>query len=318
MANTTYGRANVGAGESVIEWLLDSDAVIRWQVKRDLLDESPNAVAMERSRIEAEGWGCRLLDLQAADGHWGGRSYVCPGWTSTTDSVSLLREWGVDPQGERAQSAIRLVRDRCTWGPQFGNSPFFEGEDEPCINGRVLAAGAYFGQASQRLVERLLSEQLQDGGWNCDPKSQRSSFHSTICVLEGLLEFERASANEVIPAVADARIRAQQYLLERRMFRSLSTGEVIDADWTQISFPTRWHYDILWGLDYLRRAGLKPDQRVAEAIALLEKKQDDAGRWPLENNHAGKVHFELESADNPSRWNTLRALRVLRWYSTCE
>ena len=178
---------------SVIEWLLDSDPSIRWQVMRDLIAESDATVARERSRVAAEGWGARLLDLQGSDGHWGGAAFVPRAWISTQDTLQLLRDLGVDPASDRVRRAIDQVRDRCTWGAEFGDSPFFEGEVEPCINGRVLAIGAYFGEASDRLADRLLQEQLSDGGWNCDaPPSQRSSFHTTICVLEGLLEYETA------------------------------------------------------------------------------------------------------------------------------
>ena len=306
---------------SVINWLLDSDPSIRWQVMRDLTGESDATVAGERSRVASEGWGARLLDLQGPDGHWGGAAFVPRAWISTKDTLQLLRDLGVDPTADRVRRAIGQVRDRCTWGPEFGDSPFFEGEIEPCINGRVLAIGAYFGEASDRLAERLLEEQLEDGGWNCDaprshssrrPVSTRSSFHSTICVLEGLLEYETATGPR--PEVTAARLRGQEYLLERRLFRSRSTGQVINPAWTQISFPTRWHYDILWGLDHLRRACVEPDNRTAEAVDLIANKRDRLGRWPLENPHAGTVHVEMEgSAGQPSRWTTLRALRVLRW-----
>src|SRR5947209_7645871 len=228
----------------VIEWLLDSDPSIRWQVMRDLNGESDATVARERSRVAAEGWGARLLDLQGPDGHWGGAAFVPHAWISTNDSLQLLRDLGVDPTSDRMRRAIGRVRDRCTWGKEFGDAPFFEGEVEPCINGRVLAIGAYFGEASDRLVDRLLDEQLEDGGWNCDaPPSTRSSFNSTICVLEGLLEYEAAKGPR--PDVTAARVRGQEYLLERRLFRSRSNGQVINPAWTQISFPTRWHYDIL-------------------------------------------------------------------------
>ncbi len=300
---------------TVIPWLMDSDPSIRWQVLRDLTDAGPEDVAPERSRVAFEGWGSRLLDLQGPDGHWGGGSFVPRSWCSTMETLMVLRDLGLDPASERARTVIGLVRDRCTWGPEFGDSPFFEGEVEPCINGRVLASGAYFGVASDRLLHRLLHEQLEDGGWNCDaPESKRSSFHSTICVLEGLLDYEKAKGPAT--AVTEARLRGQEYLLERRMFRSRSTGAVIDPDWTRLSFPTRWHYDVLWGLDYLGRAGVEPDERVAEAIELVAKKRDGDGRWPLENPHAGKVHFDMEDGEGkPSRWNTLRALRVLDWYS---
>jgi len=306
---------------SVVDWLLDSDPSIRWQVMRDLIAESDLTVARERSRVATEGWGARLLDLQGSDGHWGGAAFVPHAWVSTMDTLQLLRDLGVDPASDRVRRAIGEVRQRCTWGREFDDSPFFEGEVEPCINGRVLAIGAYFGEASDRLVHRLLEEQLSDGGWNCDaPRSQRSSFHTTICVLEGLLEYE--TATRPAPEVAAARRRAQEYLLERRLFRSQSTGQAITYDrklrrpaaWTQCSFPTRWHYDILWGLDYLRRAGVPPDERIAEAVDMVANKRDDSERWPLENPHPGAAHFEMEgAAGEPSRWNTLRALRVLRW-----
>ena len=288
---------------------------------RDLTAQSPAAVASERSRVAAEGWGARLLDLQGADGHWGGASFVPHAWTSTFDTLQLLRDLGIPPASDRVQGAIQRVREHCTWGEEFGNSPFFEGEAEPCINGRVLAIGAYFGAPGNRLLDRLLQEQLSDGGWNCKaPRSQRSSFHTTICVLEGLLEYE--NSNGPTADVTAARLRGQEYLLERRLLRSRTTGQIIDFDrklqkpaaWTQFSFPTRWHYDILWGLDYLCRANIPQDDRIAEALDLIAKKRDENGQWPLENPHPGRVYFDMEgSAGEPSRWNTLRALRVLRW-----
>src|SRR5437762_5815838 len=253
---------------SVIEWLLDSDPSIRWQVMRDLIAESDATVARERSRVAAEGWGARLLDLQGSDGHWGGAAFVPHAWISTKDTLQLLRDLGVDPSGDRVRRAIDQVRDCCMWGAEFGDSPFFEGEVEPCINGRVLAIGAYFGVASDRLVDRLLQEQLSDGGWNCDaPPSQRSSFHTTICVLEGLLEYETAKGPR--PDVTGARLRGQEYLLERRLFRSRSTGQIIGTDrkngikpaWTESSFPTRDHYDRLRALQSLGRARAPPGHR---------------------------------------------------------
>ena len=305
----------------VIDWLLDSDPSIRWQVMRDLIGEPEPIVARERSRAAAAGWGARLLDLQGSDGHWGGAAFVPRAWISTMDTLQLLRDLGVDPASDRVRTAIRQVHERCTWGPEFGNSPFFEGEVEPCINGRLLAIGAYFGVVSDRLLERLLQEQLSDGGWNCDaPPSLRSSFHTTICVLEGLLEYETTMGPR--SDVTAARLRGQEFLLERRLFRSRSTGQIIVHDrktaspaaWTRLSFPTRWNYDILWALDYLRRAGAARDGRMAEAIDLVRSKRDADGRWPLEHAHPGRVHFALEgAAGEPSRWISLRALRVLRW-----
>jgi hypothetical protein len=305
---------------SVIRWLLDSDPSIRWQVLRDCTDTSAPVVTTERSRVALEGWGRRLLDQQRADGQWGD-GVTTPFWWSNLYTLVFLRDLGLDATSLRARTAIDRVRGNVTWGPGFGDSPFFEGEVEPCINGRVVAVGAYFGQESNRLVNRLLSEQLGDGGWNCEAErgSVRSSFHTTICVLEGLLAFEQAFG--ATPTVTEARKRAQEYLLERRLLRRLSTGEVIKdrkghQDWTQFAFPPLWHYDVLRALDYLRAAGVQPDARVEEAIAIvLERRQDD-GRWLLDLRHQDTLHEELAGAvGEPNRWITLRALRVLAWYA---
>ena len=320
MAETrvTPPRATVEPQESVLRWLLDSDPSIRWQVLRDLGGASAAPVAGERARVAMEGWGARLLDRQRPDGQWGDGVAV-PQWQSTLCTLVLLRDMGLDPASEQARGAVGLVRDKVTWGPEFGDSPFFEGEVEPCINGRVLGLGAYFGQTSDRLLDRLLGEQLADGGWNCEAErgSVRSSFHTTICVLEGLLEYEKARG--ATPAVTDARVRAQEYLLERRMFRRLSTGEVIqdrkgNHDWTRFAFPPTWHYDVLRGLDYLRAAGVEPDERVSEAIRLVISGRHPDGRWPLHVYHPDPVQLDMEDGPGkPSRWNTLRALRVLDW-----
>ena len=298
-----------------MQWLLDSDPSIRWQVMRDLGGEANDAVAAERSRIASEGWGAQLLDRQRPDGKWGDGASD-PQWASTLHTLLLLRIMGLDPGSERARAMVRVVRDRVTWGPEFGDSPFFEGEVEPCINGGTVALGSYFGESSDRLVDRLLGEQLGDGGWNCEAErgSVRSSFHTTICVLEGLLEYEKA--NGASAAVTNARARAHEYLLERRMFRRLSTGKVIDPSWTRFCFPTTWHYDVLRGLDYLRGAGIERDERVVEAIDLVLKRQHQNGRWPLHKPHADPIHLDMEGGQGkPSRWNTLRALRVLSWWS---
>jgi hypothetical protein len=292
-------------------WLLESDPAIRWQVMRDLTDEPGGVVAAERSRVAREGWGAQLLALQTPDGHWGGSDDR--GWLATIYTLVLLRELGVDPASEPVRSAIDLIRERITW-QQLDGRPFFDGETEPCINGAILATGAYFGVASERLVERLLSEQLDDGGWNCEaPKSKRTSFHTTICVLEGLLEYEKLQG--ATAEVTRSRLRGHDYLLERRMHRSLASGQVIDRDWTRFSFPTTWHYDVLRGLDYLRSAGVEPDERVADAIDLVDKARDENGRWPLQGFHFERVSFDMEEGvGQASRWNTLRALRVLDWY----
>ena len=303
------------ADQAVIRWLLDSDPAIRWQVMRDLVGAPAELVAGERARVAVEGWGAELLDRQRPDGQWGDDTEF-PLWTSTLHTMVLLRNLGLDPTGERARAAVGRVRDQVIWGPEFWDSPFFEGEVEPCINGAVLALGSYFGEISEQLVDRLLGEQLEDGGWNCEAEegSVRSSFHTTIRVLEGLLAYEQAKGATV--AVTDARARAHDYMLERRMFRRLSTGEVIDPEWTWFHFPTTWHYDVLRGLDYLRGAGVHPDERVDEAISLLTQRRLPDGRWSRGTPYPDPVQLEMEGeAGLPSHWITLQALRVLDWYA---
>ena len=319
------GASTRGSAATVVDWLLDSDPSIRWQALRDLAGAPEAEVARERARVAREGFGAGLLALQSADGRWGGAAWN-RGWDSTMHVLWLLRHLGLDPASREARRAVGLVRDHVTWQgsgpPECNENPFFAGETEPCINGQVAVAAAYFGEDVRGLVDRLLGEQLPDGGWNClaPVRSMRSSFNSTICVLEALLQYEQSI--EARADVAVARLRGQEYLLERRLFRRKSTGEAIAADrkggavWTRFAFPSWWHYDVLRGLELLRDAGVAPDERMAEAIALVESKRDRDGRWPLEVRYPGVMPIEIDEGEGrPSRWNTLRALRVLRWYA---
>ena len=309
---------------TVSAWLLDSDPAIRWQVLRDLLHEPADVVTAERARVATEGWGARLLALRGEDGQWAGgacfpaRSFMSDEdqgqpWISTLPTLQLLHDFGVDPDSDHARRAVALVRDHCRW--EHAGQPFFSGEVEPCINGRTVTLGIYFDQDVDDVVARLLDEQLEDGGWNCEVEngSVRSSFATTINVLEGLLAHERATGGSA-ESIA-ARHHGEEYLIERKLFRRKSTGEVVDPAWLQFSFPIRWHYDVLRALEYFRSVGDVPDARMDEAIDLLRSKQQVDGTWLLENTHPGKVHFALEDGDGrPSRWNTLRALRVLNWF----
>jgi hypothetical protein len=294
----------------VLDWLLDSDPSVRWQVMRDLAGASREAVAAERSRVATEGWGAQLLALQRSDGQWGD-GVATPFWWSSMYTLVFLRDLGVDPASTRVRAAVERVRDRVTWGAEFGHSPFFEGEVEPCINGRVVALGAYFGQRSDRLVDRLLGEQLADGGWNCEAErgSTRSSFHTTICVLEGLLAFELAYGEAA--ALTGARRRGEEYLLARRLLRRLSTGEMIDPSWTRLAFPPLWHYDVLRALDYFRAAGVT-DPRLEEALSAVRQRRQPDGRWLLDVRHKNTLYEDIAGAvGEPNRWITLRAARVL-------
>jgi hypothetical protein len=306
-----------------LDWLLDSDPAIRWQVLRDLADAPPDVVAAERALVATEGWGARLLGLRDPDGQWAGGACFPAGqwldegggqpWTSTLPTLALLRDLGLDPTSAAARQTVALVRENCRW--EYDGSRFFDGEVEPCINGRVVALGAYFGEDVDGVVQRLLGEQLDDGGWNCEAEngSTRSSFDTTINVLEGLLAHEQATGGS--PATAAARRRGEEYLLERSLFRRRSTGQVISPGYLAFSFPPQWHYDVLRALEHFRAAGGPPDERVAEAVAVVRGGRQPDGTWLLENTHPGAVHFALEDGDGrPSRWNTLRALRVLRWH----
>lgn len=318
----------------VIDWLLDSDPAIGWQVLRDLVGAPAEQVAAERARVASSGWGARLLGLQRPDGRWSvaepafssdrarqwwesldttQQGTLFPEWTSIAWSLALLRAFGASPEHPAVREAVARVHASARW--EHEGEPFFSGEVEPCINGRTVMLGSYYGIDVTPIVARLLGEQMDDGGWNCEQEngSTRSSFHSTIEVLEGLTEYDRAAGGA--KEVAEAVERGQRYLLRRRMLRRLSNGEVIEQDWTRFSHPTYWHYDVLRGLDYLRAAGVTPDERVAEAVEIVRGKQDVDGRWALENPHPGELHFPIDDGEGrPSRWNTLRALRVLRWY----
>lgn len=327
---------NTGA---VIDWLLSpehSDPSIRWQVMRDLLDAPRSGWEAERARVQTEGWGARLLALEDEDGQWAGGAHfpadfdwsgpearrgddghlATQPWTATSHSLSLLREFGLDPASEPARRAVELIGANSRWED---GRPYWEGESEPCINGTTTANGAYFGVDVSPIVERLSGERLADGGWNCDAErgSVRSSFATTINVLEGLLEFEEATGGTA--ASLAARRSGEEYLLERALFRRLSTGEPADERFLLFAHPSRWRYDVLRGLDYFRAAaaltGAAPDARLGEAIEHVRSRRREDGTWPLDWSPPGRVWFDVN--DGPgltSRWVTLRALRVLKWW----
>lgn len=316
---------------TVLDWLLasESDPAIRWQAMRDLTGAAAEAVAAERARVAREGLGAAILAAQRDDGAW--RRADKPAWLTTLFTLQLLRAAGADPADAGVRAALGRAEAHLRWsdyggcwdvrGPEFsgpsGSNPFFEGEEEPCINGGVLAFGAYFGHPNERLARRLLSEQLPDGGWNCEaPKrSQVSSFHTTICVLEGLLEYERAAGADLVERVGAARRRGEAYLLERSLFRRRSNGEVADPGFLAFGFPSRYEYDVLRALDYFREAGSLPDARMAEAVGVVQQRRQADGRWLLDRSHGEAIAVALgEAAGEASRWNTLRAQRALRWW----
>ena len=307
----------------VIEWLLEGDPSIRWQVLRDLLGGSPEEIAAERARVEEEGWGARLIAREDPDGLWaGGACFPAdftqdePGqpWTATMHTLQTLQILGLDPGSESAQSAISLIAQNGRW--EHAGQRYFDGEVEPCINGRTIESGAYFGVEVTPVVDRIVEEQLGDGGWNCDAEvgSVRSSFDTTINVLDGLARYQGMNGGS--SEIDAARTAGEEYLLERRLFRRKSTGEVVDPAYLDFAFPYYWHYDVLRALDYFRDTGGKRDERMEEAVELVRSKRQSDGRWLLDRIHPGRVFFDLETVGEPSRWNTLRALRVLDWWDS--
>jgi len=315
------------ASEATIEWLLSGDPAIRWHTLADLVHAPAAEVAAERARVEHEGWGADLLAREDPDGLWAGGACF-PGdyewggdepgqpWTATMHTLQTLQLLGLDPTSTSAQAAVRRIAENGRW--EHDHQPYFAGEVEPCINGRTIQAGSYFGTAADidvtPIVDRVLGERLEDGGWNCEVEngSVRSSFHTTLDVLDGLLEFERATGGT--DAIREARRSGEEFLLQRGLMRRLSTGEVIDEQILDFAFPFYWRFDVLRALDYFRDTGATPDPRIAEAVELVRSKQRPDGTWILDRAHPGRVYFDLERVGEPTRWNTLRALRVLAWW----
>ena len=314
--------------DRVIDWLLAGDPSIRWQVLRDLLGAPEPDWQPERAKVETEGWGARLLSCEDEDGQWAGGAFV-PGdfdfrewqevgqpWTATAFSLSQLREFGLDPASDRARRAVELIGANSRW--DHADEPYWEGEVEECINGRTVADGAYFGVDVSSIARRLVGERLDDGGWNCERAngSVRSSFATTINVLEGLLEYERATGGTA--ESRKARTSGEEYLLERNLFRRLSTGEPADEQFLSFLHPSRWRYDVLRALDYFRSAaapGVAPDPRLGEAVGRVRSRRLEDGTWPLDWSLPGRVWFDVDDGPGqPSRWVTLRAMRVLRWW----
>ena len=314
--------------DPILDWLLASDPAIRWQAMRDLQHAPAACWNAERARVETEGWGARLLAAQDPDGQWAGGAFLPAGfesdewqrcgqpWTATSFALNQLRELGLDPKSESARRTVELIGRNCRWDE--GGQPYWEGETEECINGRTVADGAYFGVDVSAIVERLIGQQLADGGWNCERcnGSRRSSFHSTINVLEGLRAFERATGGT--GASRSARQAGEAYLLQRHLFRRLATGETVDERFLSFLHPVRWRYDTLRGLDYFRSsalaAGAGRDARLADAIARLRARRLPGGQWPLDWHLPGRTWFAMEEVGAPSRRVTLRAMRVLYWW----
>ncbi|MBL7094099.1 hypothetical protein ISS22_09015 [candidate division KSB1 bacterium] len=301
-----------------LNWLLDGDPSIRWQTLRDLSETPVDEYEKVRAEIAVQGWGAELLSKQDPSGTWAGGLYS-PKWISTTYSMLLLRRLGLQPEHPQALKGCALLIDKGFY--QDGGIAFSKswGRGETCVTGMVLSILSYFHYQDERisrLVEHLLEHQMEDGGWNCQSYkgATHSSFHTTISVLEGLREFEK-TFNEITAEVQKAQQTGREFLLQHRLFRSSRTGEIVKPVFTRFSFPPRWHYDILRVLDYFQECNAERDNRLIDAIEIVHKKRKKDGRWLLQSHHPGKVFFDMEKVSEPSRWNTLRALRVLKWWN---
>lgn len=305
-----------------MQWLLDGDPAIRWQALRDLVGAAERTVERERNKVARDGWGTRLLARQDPEGTWAGGlssdgGLYSPKWISTTYTMLLLRDFGLPANNGQARKACTLLLDgglQRDGGINYG----WRGRSETCITGMVLSILSYFEYGDDRLdtmADHLLAQQMPDGGWNCmrDHGATHASLNTTISVLEGLRLYELHRGREV-PAIRTAQRRGREFLLVHRLFRSHRTGDIIKPVFTRFAFPPRWHYDILRALDYFQAVDAPSDRRLAEAIDIVRSSRRADGRWSLQHSYKGKTYFELERLGAPSRWNTLRALRVLKWW----
>ena len=318
--------------DTPIAWLLDSDPALRWQVERDLLREPPQVWEATRARIASEGFGARLLALQDSDGQWAGGAFfpadfdfhgpeAAEGagqpWTATTWTLNMLRDWGLDPSLLQKRRTAELLDENSRW--EYENLPYWGGEVDCCINAWTVANGLWLGADVVGIVDWFLEHQLADGGWNCEwvQGSTRSSFHSTLNSLKGLLAYDATIGGS--DATRAARHAGHEYLLQRQLFRRLSTGESV-APWVnRFAYPFRWMYSVLNAAEYFRQVSLleggQPDPRMAEAIELIRAARQADGTWLQGRAHSGRVWFEIDEPEGkPSKWLTLYGSRVLGWW----
>jgi hypothetical protein len=305
--------------DKLIDWLLKGDVAIQYQVSRDLLNVKKTEVEILQDRISTEGWGKRFLDKQKSNGHWG-ISFYQPKWTSTHYTLLDLKTLGLNPENRQVQTSVDMVLQQPPGNSGGINLAVSLKESDVCINGMILSYSSYFLPTHKRIkeiIDYLLGVQMHDGGWNCQYKlsgTTHSSLHSTLSVLEGLLQYRRSLNGYRINDIKNAENKSVEFILRHNLYQSHRTGKTIDQRFLRLSFPCRWRYDILRCLDYLQDAKRPYDPRMQLALDIIAGKQDKNGKWPLQEKHRGAVHFDMEKNGSPSRWNTLRALRVLKQY----
>jgi len=304
--------------DSTIDWLLQGDPSVRWQVHSDLLDSDKTIVAKERQKIATEGWGAKLLELQDEAGTWAKGLYT-PKWTSTTYTLLLLRRLGLDPDNKQAQQGCNILLEEgfskdggINYWRRYGD------QSETCVTSLTLSVLSYFNIKDQRLTEiakHLLGAQMDDGGWNCRRPygATHSSFHTTLMVLEAFREYLR-KFDDPRTEILKARDSGIEFLLQHKLYKSHRTGRIVKPQMTQFCFPPMWKYDVMTVLDYLRSENISKDVRMQDAIDLVISKRKKDGTWHLPTPIPGRTFFSLETTGKPSRMNTMRGLRILRWW----
>ena len=302
--------------DEVVQWLLEGEVSIEYQARRDLLGVDDRGL---QDRIAREGWGARFLALRRADGHWG-RAYYQPKWISTHYTLLDLKNLAIAPETEPVRKTLELALSS-EKGTDGGINPSATIRDsDVCLNGMVLSFASYFRSDERELesiADFILSQHMPDGGFNCEYNRSgavHSSLHSTLSVAEGILEYARSGYTYRLGELRAAEAASRELMLEHRLFRSDRTGAIIDTRMLMLSYPSRWRYDILRALDYFRLAEVALDPRMQEALEVVLRKRRRDGTWPLQARHPGQTHFEMEKTGGPSRWNTLRALRVLEHF----
>jgi hypothetical protein len=301
----------------VLDWLLEGDPAVAWQTQRDLLDAPAKEWEATQRRVATEGWGARLMSEREPGGRWDGGLYT-PKWTSTTYTLLQLWRMGLPRDNPQAQESVALLMQGRIWAPERGDKVALE----ECVAGFALALSSWFtidDPERDRLIAEILERQLEDGGWNCRASRDRfvthSSFHTSMNVLEGLNEY-RLSRGKHSAEVEAAEVRAREFFCRHSMYLSHRTGSVPDERMGRLPFPPHWHHDFLRGLDYFRASGASRDHRLGSAVQRLDSYRGEHGKWPIHRGYSGKVWFNMETGGSPSRWNTLRALRVLRWWGS--
>lgn len=301
--------------DNLIAWLLDGDVSIQYQVHRDLLDSNQTHL---RDRIASEGWGAQFLSFRHQQGHWG-RAFYQPKWTSTHYTILDLKHLGLSPNNQEVKESLQYIFQHHKGGDGGINPSRTIKQSDVCMNGMFLNYASYFGVRGRDLgsiIDFLITEQMPDGGFNCLSNRKgavHSSLHSTISVLEGIFEYKANGYTYRMSELSQIETDAREFILQHKLYRSDHTGEIIDKRMLMLSYPSRWRYDILRALDYFQFAGVRYDPRMRDSLVVLKKKRRKDKKWPLQAKHPGRVHFEMENL-RTSRWNTLRALRVLAHY----